>query len=118
MSIEAWPVGVPDQIIRDSFEYKMDDNVLRSEMDNGPEKTRVKYTKNFDTISGSLLMSTTELNTFLTWYRTTLLFGVEQFYFPDPLDNGTNLTCLFVQAPTFSAYGYDHYTVVLGFRVL
>jgi len=82
--MEAWPVSLQQKLNVDSFQYSLGNTSVRSSMDVGPDKVRARFTDAVDTYSCSILLDHDEVETFKTFYKTTINNGVDQFTFVDP----------------------------------
>lgn len=73
-----------------SLSITVQDNVLRSEMEVGPQKTRPIACKPMTQISFiARICGLTDFNSFKAWYKTNLSYGSNWFLLVDPFD-GTN----------------------------
>ena len=85
MADAAWPEGLP--YILTGWSMTPSENVLRSEMERGPAKTRRKTTAKTKNYSGTLLLSSSMLTTFLSFVEDTLKDASLPFVFPDYASN-------------------------------
>ena len=76
-----WPEGLP--YLMTGWSMTPGDNVLRSQPERGPAKTRRKTTAKTKSYSGSLLLTESELDTFLSFAENTLKDCTLEFTFPD-----------------------------------
>ena len=81
-----WPSTIPQAFQQDSFSEATASAVLRTSMDTGPTKVRRRTTSNPDIWSGRMILTSTELADFKTFYRTTSKYGSERFNFPNQYD--------------------------------
>lgn len=99
-----WPSSLENLINADSFQVKMGDTVLRSEMDVGLAKTRRRFTSPIDTYSCSINIYQSDYGTFYDFYNVTLNGGITPFEFVDPL-TGNLSTFRFLNSPSISPLG-------------
>lgn len=82
----TWPEALP--YLLTGWSMTPSDNILRSQPERGPAKTRRKTTAKTKNYSGSLYLSSSELDTFLEFVEDTLRDGSLSFLFPDYMTNG------------------------------
>jgi len=59
-------------------------NVIRTQMDAGPKKTRRRYTASTKIFTGKMFMDAEQHFVLEQFYRTVLADGALRFYFTDP----------------------------------
>ena len=94
-----WPLTLPQQLQVGDFDDAAPDNLMLSEMDQGPPKSRRKSTSNAAPMSGSMVMTTAQWAALLDFYLDTIMEALP-FNFPDPDDNEETLAVKFTRAPT------------------
>lgn len=87
--METWPLTLQQKMGSDSFSYTPGDTVLKSDVDAGPSKLRSRYTDGVDQYSCTIQIDIDLVNTFKTFYKTTLGNGTRTFGFLDPFSNST-----------------------------
>lgn len=93
----TWPSGVPYAPHKDSLRVKPSRDPLRTEMEDGPARLRPSSTLNVGTLNFQILMSSTELSTFASWFKTTIVQGTAAFTMSVWIAGSfTNKTCRFV----------------------
>ena len=80
----AWPVSLPALVLRQGFEEREPDNTVRTEMEAGLDKVRARYTSGDDDFQQTLGMTSAQIDTFKTFYRTTLSYGTLSFTWVHP----------------------------------
>jgi hypothetical protein len=65
-----------------SSQYK--DPVIRTQMDAGPVKQRLRYTAVSKLVTGTIIVDETERQIFETWFTQTLGFGTLRFLMQNP----------------------------------
>lgn len=68
----AWPASLPQKPLADGFAESAVSSVVRTEMDAGPAKMRRRYTVDVRVYSMDLLLTTAQVSTLETFYRSTL----------------------------------------------
>lgn len=79
MTLETWPAGVNDEFLLDSVSEEEPDAVERTQVDEGPELTRLKDAKPPRRISGEILMVSSEYETFRSWFVNSIARGAVRF---------------------------------------
>ena len=85
----TWPVTLPQTPLAEGYHSTPQDNVLRSEMDAGPEKARRRFTAKSEYITCQWDLSGAELIIFENFFEDDILDGSIEFDFPHPQDGGT-----------------------------
>lgn len=91
----AWPSSVPECFEKNSYNYRPQNALIRTDMDTGPPKVRRRFTAITKDHSGTIIMDTTEKESFETWFYTTAGFGSEEFTITNPQDDADTITCRF-----------------------
>ena len=79
-----WPDGLPNTLLMDGLSAKRNSNVIRTQMDAGPKKTRRRYTASAKTFTGKMLLDAAQRIELERFYRVSLADGVLRFNFTDP----------------------------------
>ena len=82
----SWPEKLP--YLNTGWSMTPSDNILRSQPERGPAKTRRKTTAKTKNFSGSIYLSSAELDIFLEFAETTLKDCSLSFLFPDYTSDG------------------------------
>ncbi len=83
---ELYPSSLQESFTRGSFTRVTGNNVIFSETDFGPSKTRRRTTLRKDTIQGEIILKDNdEYSDFINFYTTTLKDGTLSFLFKDPI---------------------------------
>lgn len=80
-----WPSTLPQSFESDSFTYQQKDNVVRTKMDQGPEKLRPRSTAVPINIIGTMTLTRTQATTLKSFYDITTKYGTEAFNWTDPI---------------------------------
>lgn len=77
----TWPASLP--FLNTGWTMTPADNVLRSQPERGPAKTRRKTSSKTKNYSGSIFLTSSELDTFLEFAEDTLKDCALSFSYPD-----------------------------------
>ena len=80
----VWDSTLPTQFQQDSYTEDNINNLIESEMNLGPYKSRPKSTEAYQTLKGALLLSTNQRATFYNFYKSTIAWGSLSFLFLVP----------------------------------
>lgn len=117
MSI-PWPSQLQDKVNRDSFNYKVGETVLRSDVDIGPKKLRRRFTRPINMATVSIdINSVSEYNIFMTFYNTTTNAGVSPFEFVHPI-TGVLKEWRFADVPEIRPLGGYNFTISMTWEEL
>jgi hypothetical protein len=84
MASISWPAELPATLLLEGLQAKQERNVIRTQMDAGPRKTRRRYTANVKTFTGKLLLTPSQRTLLEHFYHTALADGALRFNFTDP----------------------------------
>lgn len=115
--MENWPVSLQQKLNVDSFEVKLGDTTLRSDMDVGPAKVRSRYTDAVDMYTCSVDLDYADYSTFMTFFKTTLNNGVDQFLFDDPF-TGSPQAFRFKGPPSIRPLGGRVFQITMNWEIL
>lgn len=102
----VWPPSLPQAPRLEGFSESGDGVVLRSNMDAGPPKLRPVYSKEVVRVPVSMTMDDTQVATFVTFWRTTLVMGSLSFEWEDFIEGGT-VDVYFASRPTYTKLSAD-----------
>jgi len=85
MASFSWPNILPSGMLEEGFIKEPQDNVIRTNMDAGPQKARRRYTARTFKYTGKQIFDAEELAVFEWFFRTELADGVLRFTFSDPV---------------------------------
>jgi len=91
MSAVAWPEGVPRKLLEETLEIEAPANVIRTDMEHGPHKSRRRGTAAPQRIHGDVVLDKDEWALFKAWWENELRDGSLQFDWEHPVneDPGT-----------------------------
>jgi hypothetical protein len=77
----TWPGGLPDfeNFLTDSYRETAPDNVIRTQMDYGPDKVRQRGTAAPTIFTGDMILTEAEVATFRTFFDSTINYGADAF---------------------------------------
>ena len=116
----TWPLTLPQTPLQDGYSETLEKNVIVTSMDQGPAKTRKRFTAGVKKYQVSFLMSSSQLSTFETFYEDTINFGATTFTFPDPR-SGSNADFridMSQNAPTIQPLSGGQYNVSFAMEKL
>ena len=113
----TWPVGVPDDPLVNGYQEQFPNTLVRTQMDAGAAKVRRRFTAGVWPMKANFPLTKTQLDTFTTFYRTTLQDGALSFDWTHPRTLAT-VTCRFVEPPTIEPLGASMWTVSTSIEVL
>lgn len=108
--MSAWADTLPATPIAMGHNDTRAEGVLRTEMDTGPAKTRVRFTAVPRYLTYQFYLTTTQKTACDTFYYTTVgMTG--SFTFTDPM-TAASLTCTFLAPPTYAVHGLGYIATV------
>jgi len=84
MATITWPSGLPPTLRLEGLQARYNDPVIRTEMDAGPAKARLRFTRPVKYFSGSLVLDNAERDILDFFYRITTRYGTLRFAFANP----------------------------------
>jgi hypothetical protein len=81
--MDTWPATLPQRLSSDTT-VKDDDSFARSDMDSGPASVRNRFTAITQSVKGSMILNGSQLDTFYTFFRTTIKHGSLSFSWIHP----------------------------------
>jgi len=114
---ETLPPEIEQCFLIADYVYQQEPNIIRSDVDVGPAKTRRRHTKPIVNVKGSLVLSKAHLDIFDTFYNDVLQSGALRFLFNDPV-SGTTKEYRFIDPPVYRPITVDHWVVELTMEIL
>ncbi len=103
----SWPSTLPQYVDQDGYSQTTKNPLLRTEMDAGPAKVRLRYTAVPEEFSITLTMNKTQLETFVTtFFKNTISYGADVFTWKHPVTQA-NANCRFTSMYTIAPHGLD-----------
>lgn len=84
--MDNWPAQLAQKVQAAGFQYAPGQTRIATEMDVGPKKVRSRFTDAVDTYQCQVTLDFDDVQTFKTFYKTTLSNGTLPFLFVDPFD--------------------------------
>ena len=81
--MDTWPVTLPQRLSADTSVVD-DESRAITDMDSGPASVRNRFTAITQSVKGSMVLSGSQLATFLTFFRTTIRHGSLSFNWIHP----------------------------------
>lgn len=107
----TWPVSLPTTFKQGSLQASTNERVIRTQMDQGPMKVRLRDSVSFKIYSGEISIKNNTLrDAFWNFYNSDALQGAEPFQWTDPYSGATK-NFRFVSAPSETHVGGDVSTV-------
>jgi len=85
-----WPLTLPQEIQQSGYAESNIDNLIKTQMNIGPFKSRRRATEAYQPLKGSMLLTTDQRAIFYTFYKDStntgvgIAFGSLSFWFPEP----------------------------------
>jgi len=114
----TWPVTLPsfDEILIDTYQEVAPDNIIRTQMELGPDKIRKRGTAAPTPFTGSLYMTSTQVGILRTFYDGTISYGADSFDAVHPRTSSA-ITARFTAQPQIARMGAD-WVVAIGCEIL
>ncbi len=88
---ELWPATLPQEPLVDGFSGTIQDTLIRTSMDAGPEKTRRRFTAASEYYTVSWVMTDAQFTTFRSFFKDTIADGSIEFEMNHPITGETVL---------------------------
>ena len=82
--MSSWPATLPQYPIMQGYQENPADTIIRTKMDQGPDKVRRRTTANTVNFKVSYIMTDAQVATFDTFYNATISGGADKFTMPHP----------------------------------
>lgn len=112
-----WPETLPASPLASKYEETAPDNILRTQMEQGPAKLRRRATGGVAQLEAGYLMTAAQVAALEEFRRDQIAGGALAFDFPHPR-TGTAVSCRLRKSPVITARGNGHYHVRLSLEVL
>lgn len=117
MTIPIWPASLPAAVLRADYEESLPELRLRTSTDIGPAKVRRRSSAGVRPVSGSMVLTKSQRDALIAFYRSDLVEGSLRFSMADTLDSSQTAEFRFVDPPKFSQTG-THYKVTLSLEIM
>ena len=118
MSVPVWPTELPQQLFVNGYSQSFAETTIKSDMDAGPAKVRRRFTAGVEPVSGTMLLTGTQLTSLATFYNTTLLGGSLRFSWTKPPAHTAACEMRFTESPSWTAVEPEVYEVSLSLEIL
>lgn len=81
----AWPSDLPQYVNEQGYSERLPDLTVEFPVDTGPPKVRRRFTTHWRQIAATMWMTRAQVETFRTFYLTTLKGGVDTFTWVNPI---------------------------------
>ena len=79
-----WPATLPDYVSQEQYSETIQDPVIRTEMDAGPRKARLRYTRVPEVFTVALVLTKAQMGTFEVFFRNHISYGALPFIWKHP----------------------------------
>lgn len=114
----TWPVSLPTYVQEGGYQERFQDQTVESQMDAGPAKIRRRFTKAIRFIGVQLLMTSSQVGDFETFWQTTCKGGSLPFDWVHPRTRSATTFRFRNPAPTFSTVGGTNVMVNFTLEVI
>lgn len=113
----TWPTALPQYLDVQGFSTELADNLIRSSMDVGRDKTRQRDVSATEPVIGTLLLTLDQRADLKTFYNVVLGSGSLEFDWIDPI-TGDPAIMKFTAPPKFTAVGPVHLRASLALEII
>lgn len=106
----AWPTSLNLRQKISGYSEDLPQQVLRTDTDQGPKKTRRRFTSAPRNITFSITGTSTDADVLDTFYIDTINGGAASFTMVNPRTGSTD-TFRFLEPPKFSPMSHDHWSL-------
>jgi hypothetical protein len=114
----AWSTSLPQKLLIEGYGESVADVSIKSQMDVGPAKVRRRTSAAIRPVAGKMLMNSTQLSAFKTFYNTDLLGGSLRFSWVDPIFSTSTCEMRFTDPPSWSAIDFNTFEVNMNLEIL
>jgi len=100
----AWPVTLPQYPLQEGYSETARKNAIRSQMEQGPAKTRKRYTAAVRRFGITLFMTTAQVEIMDAFFEDDLAFGSLSFTWVNPRTQAA-ATCRIINEPAYVPSG-------------
>lgn len=112
--MDNFPSTLEQQLNEQGFQYIPGSTSITSDVDVGVPKKRRRYTKPFNSFTGSFLLKKDQFDTLENFYQTTLAGGTLPFFYTHPI-KGTQTVMQFQTEYSVASLGGLYFTVSIQF---
>ena len=100
MATIVWPTTLPRALRADSYTEVLAEGTIRTEMDEGPAKVRALPTRDYDKVSGNILVTIAQWALLRDFYKVTTKGGVLPFEWVEMTDHSITVDYRFTEPPS------------------
>lgn len=113
----SWPSDLPQEFDQEGFGSGPPDNVLRTPVDAGPQKSRKRFTSAPTPLTGNMIMTNTQLESFKSFLKT-IGDGALRFTFPELTDPTNTVYVKFTSRPQWVPARGGNWNVTMNMIIL
>lgn len=113
----TWPATLPQSLEAGSYNEEDSSVLIRTDMGVGPAKIRRRQTAKTVNITASLTLTEAQVETFQTFYDTTLAGGALEFTWTHPR-TGASTDFRFIKPVSLMNMGLDIYRLNMALEIL
>ncbi len=112
----TWPSTLPQFVDQDEYTQTSKNPLIRTDMEAGPAKVRLRYTAVPEEFNISLVMTKTQFESFITFFKQTIHYGADTFLWNHPVTR-TASNCRFTGMYNAVPHGID-FKVTIPMEIL
>lgn len=113
----SWPNTLPAYPLLDGFHETVPKTTIRTDMEQGPAKVRLRTTTAVRVMTLGYLMNKAQVTALETFYLATLQGGALAFDFTHPRSNGI-ISCRFTKPPEYTTSNGNFFKVSMELEAL
>lgn len=117
MAVPDWPATLPQSLEIEGYTQSPADVLLRTAPDAGPAKVRRRFTAGIEPVKGKIMVTSTQLGYFRTFFDTTLFNGSLRFNWKDPITAAAK-ELRFTKQPSWTPLGGTMYLINMDLEIL
>jgi len=115
--MQEWPITLPIYPLVDGYAEAAPNIVLRTKMDQGPDKVRMRSTAGVRQLHLKFLLTKAQATLLDTFYYETLAGGADRFLYTHPRTD-EEVACRFVEPPEYVSVNGNYFRVSAFLEVL
>lgn len=112
-----WPSTLPQYVDQDGYTQTIKNPLIRTDMEAGPAKVRLRYTAIPEEFSISLVMTKKQFEDFVTFFKQDIHYGADTFTWNHPVTRAISNNCRFTSMYNASPHGLD-FKVTISMEIL
>ncbi len=106
-----WPASLPQYVLKAGFSQSGQETTLRSQMSQGPAKTRPRVTQSTVPIRCSTVLDPTQVAAFEDFYANDLEQGALEFEWVDHVHGTDPVRYRFTRKPTYGYWAFERWQI-------